>query len=124
MPNYCFTCRECHHDFDAFAKVADRDAVRCPACGTTKPYIDFGRQGAPAFGNKPWTGLASESQSLVFQKEGVADIQRDCPSMKFVPDRIDKRCAKAVFENDKHHRKCLREMNAARERYAAKGAGS
>jgi putative FmdB family regulatory protein len=122
MPTYCFTCRECHHDFDTFAKVTERHKCACPKCGARKPYIDFGRQGAPAFGNKPWTGVASESQSLVFQKAGIDDIKRDCPSMKFIPDRTDKRNARAVFTSDKHHRQCLREMNRAREKYAAEGA--
>lgn len=122
MPTYCFTCRACHHDFDAYAKVEKRHACTCPKCGADKPYIDFGRQGAPAFGNKPWTGRAAESEAMVFQKAGVPDIVKDCPSMKFVPDRIDKRNVKAVFESDSHHRRCLREMNAAREKYQAQGA--
>lgn len=124
MPLYAYTCAA-GHTFQTFNRVKDRDiGPRC-RCGQLSER-NMNAEGCPAFGNKPWMGKAMEqtyeSHAMVFQKEGVADIKKDCPSMEFRKDHIDPRLVRPVFKSDQHHRQCLKEINAARDRHEAGAA--
>jgi len=32
MPTYSYTCKKCHHEFDAFQKITDAPLTTCPQC--------------------------------------------------------------------------------------------
>lgn len=124
MPTYALICSNdaCKHDFEAVSPMAKRAEIACPKCGAADAYTDFGKMGPPpAVGNRPWehgVGGSGRSMGMAFQADGVADIKRDCPSMKFERDHINPTTVVPVFDNDRHHRTCLKEMGSARERYA------
>lgn len=117
MPTYILQCSACDSRSERFAKAKDRDALRCESCG--RPLETHPDQ----FKN---TGIGSsfkrkerESRTMAFQEAGIPDIMRDCPSMDL---KVRDGEAVPVFHDDKHQRRCMKEMAAAGGRYKAEAA--
>jgi len=112
MPVYALQCHDCGRRWDERAPVSRRDAIRC-ACGSTRvPDTDFHRQ-QPAI-QKRWKrgrgGVERRSLALGLEPDQIPQFRRECPSMRFDDDGF------AVFDNDSHHRRCMKELNSFRTR--------
>ena len=103
MPTYPLKCNACGTQWDQFAKVAERDAIRC-ACGA-EPEVRFTdlNIGTP----REWRGMESTSFSMPRFGDG---IKADCPSA------ITNARGQMVFKSDAHQRQVYREMAAATKR--------
>lgn len=42
MPTYGYTCKQCHHGFEAFQKITEDALKKCPKCGNESLERDFG----------------------------------------------------------------------------------
>lgn len=126
MPIYARTCTNAacpEHGklIERFAHAAEHEKAcgPCEACGapTDMHPSCFGPEAARGF-QREWSrgngGVERRSQAMVFQEAGLAEVKRDCPSMEF-----DVRGGEAtpIFRNDSHHRRCMKELSAAKRRY-------
>jgi hypothetical protein len=108
MPLYTARCPRCKWTGEVAASIKHECLPQCPSCNQSMLEHDWSRRRAPAIGNKPWTGRAARSMSLVVKD--VATSKQQCPSFEFDAT------GHAVFRGDKHHRQCLRELDDLYER--------
>lgn len=45
MPNYDYTCEECHHEFETFQKITEAPLKKCPQCSKETLRRGFGGGG-------------------------------------------------------------------------------
>lgn len=86
---------------------------KCPSCGRVGS-VRAGSIGTP-FAPGSFKRNERMSRTMAFQPAGIDEIRRDCPSMDF---KIKDGEAVPVFHDDKHHRKCMKELNSAHRRYS------
>ena len=112
MPCYDLICPACKVRSERFARSQEREALRCETCGgALETHPDqFANVGI----GSGYKRQERASRTMAFQAEGVDEVRKDCPSMDF---KIQDGEAVPVFHSDAHHRKCLKEMNAAGSRY-------
>jgi len=114
MPTYCVRCEWCgwrgeiqhsiHEEHPPCDRLVDFRGVAVTCGGILE--TDVQAQGFPSIGTiRAWEGREGRSISLGVQPDQIADQQRRCPSMQFDPTTGD-----AIFDNDRHHRQCLREL--------------
>lgn len=127
MPCYvrqCATaaCPRYGQPFEVLRRAADlrsasmAELVRCPECGGPSDFHPDQRVAVERTWRRSGDRTERESRTTVFQEAGIEDVKRDCPSMDF---KIRDGEAIPVFHNDAHHRRCMREMRTAGERYKA-----
>lgn len=119
MPVYSLHCEACDHRFEVFLRVSERQYAKCERCGATRVETDPSQFQAVAI-QRTWArgrgGSERKSMGLAFQESGIGDVKRDCPSMDF---EVKGGVATPVYHNDAHHRRCMKELNAAGTRYKA-----
>lgn len=99
-----------------FAAMKDRDALRCQCGGCLEAHPD---QFATIKPEREWHGQETTSRDIVFAKDAdLASIKRDVPDMELKRDKYG--LHRPVWRNDKHQRKCLKQMSSAMDRYRAK----
>ena len=113
MPVYCLRCMACGHTFEEFIPCSRRDQACCEVChGPVE--TDVQAQGFPGLGAiRHWEGVEGRSLSLGTTPDQIPNEMRRCPSAKFDPVTGD-----MLFDSDSHHRRVLKEMQAADARDA------
>lgn len=104
MPYHQLICTGCRARFDLMAKAGD-ERPACPDCGEALD-TDWQRQGAPSI-QRTWHGAETRSLSHGLAPQQLEAYTRECPSWQFDPATGD-----AIFENDAHMRRCLKEQQA------------
>jgi len=117
MPVYALHCLACDARFERFERAANRAGIRCECGGEveTDP-AQFKTTAVQRTWARGQGGAERKSMGLAFQEAGIGDVKRDCPSMDF---EVKGGVATPVYHNDAHHRKCMKELNAAGTRYKA-----
>lgn len=109
MPLYMLRCTGCKATLDHFGHMED-EWPECIVCGGTFE-TDWSRRGPPKI-QRNWHGNEQVSTSLGLHTDQVGAFTAECPSWKFDVE------GNAIFDNDAHMRKCLKEQQSydARER--------
>lgn len=115
MPLYALRCRiqTCGHTFEEHAPASMRFLIPCPKCKTEGCETNFD----PATGGggpkieRTWHGKEAVSGSLVFDPAGIHELKKEVPDAE-----LDER-GHMTFRNDRHHRRCLKQIDAARQQY-------
>lgn len=119
MPIYAYKCQNpaCSHEFDEFARVADRHSTRCQKCGAHRCTIV---PSAPARPRPDWQGSDAISQELRFDPKHIDRLRRDVPDAELSPS------GRMIFKNDAHQKRVYKQMAGAvkrvKERNAEKAA--
>lgn len=111
MPQYDYQCN-CGREFTGFARVAERNAQSCPACGSKCECNAFSGSlsSAAAKPSAAWGPKNGRSLSFAFDPKQPEKWKKDMPSAE-----VDSTGA-MVFRSDSHQRRVFKEMQAAKHR--------
>ncbi len=114
MPLYDVRCPECGHEQnDVFCHMAERDALKCAACGhprvETNP-TQFERVAV----EREWHGDECLSMGHAYDPDNIDEIKRECPDVEL--DEL----GRLKSRNDKHHRTQLKQLSAWKQRIEAR----
>lgn len=108
MPIYRCECPGCGERHESFARIAEREQIRCPRCGAWKQN----RIPCVTSLKREWQGKDARSWQFNVDPEAArrGEFAKDLPSWEFGPD------GHALFRGDSHQKRCFREFHQAKAR--------
>lgn len=107
MPIYALKCRGCGKVNEQFHRMAEVDRARSDCCQDATEIVP-----QRFTTDREYHGEESCLDSLAFDPAGQEELKRELPSFEGLTDD-----GRVKIKNDRHHRKILKEFNAARDRY-------
>ncbi len=119
MPCYDYQCK-CGRKFEAFARVAERNAQSCPACGKKCESLAFSGNGPQVVTSKSaaWGTKAGRSHRFAFDPQARGRIAQHCPTLA---SQIGND-GTVNWRSDADQKKAYREMAGEKARFEANEA--
>ena len=117
MPSYDYQCK-CGRCFTVFARIAERNAQSCPACGSKCECNAISGGGPKAPSIAAWSGKHGKSMRFAFDPKSRGSIAQHCPTLA---SQI-KDDGTVQWRGDREQRKAYAEMSAEKERHDASEA--